>query len=203
MENNNQLAATGLRRVFTSQILMIFAVVLSVVLQVIAVMKGAGLGATLMIGLVALICLVIAFILNITGLFKTSTVNTYFRAAFYVMFINLILSAIGQIPGLEAVAVPAGFGQAVTDAVIVFLVCRGAGELLKAAGDDGTASLGNIIIVLYLICTVIYAVCHYMQLTTTSPVTLSLLIGMLVCQAVGKVLYLVFLGKSSSSLAQQ
>lgn len=202
MENNNQLAATGLRRVFTSQILMILAVVIAVVLQVIAVMKGAGLGVTLLLGLAVLVCMVVAFILNIMGLYKASPAHNLLKAAFYMTIGNLIFSVIGQIPGFEGVKLPAGMAQIVMDAAMVILVCRGAGDLLKAAGDEGTASLGNITIILYLICTAIYAVCQYMQLTATSPVTISLLVGMLVCQAVGKILYLIFLGKSSGSLAE-
>lgn len=203
MENKNQLAATGLRRVFASQILMIFAVVLAAVLEIRVVKQGTSLAAVGIAAVVAMVLLVVAFILNIMGLFKARSAHTYLNAAFYMTIFNLLFNLLSVLPGLEAFAMPVGLAQVVLDAAMVFLVCWGAGDLLKAAGDNGTAGLGKVTILLYVICAVIYAVCHWVKLSTSSAVTVSLLVGMLVCQAAGKLLYLIFLGKSSSALAKQ
>ena len=201
MENKNQLASVGLRRIFNSQILMIVAVVLAAIMGIMSLSGSSG-AIVIIVGIIAFIALAASFILNLMGLVKAAPAHSYFKLALFFTIVSIIMNIIQVIPAFKNGNVATSVIQTVSDSVMIILVCVGAIQLLKACKEEGTAKIGTIIIALCVICCVIFEICEIFSFSSTGTTAMVLLIAVMVCEVLSKILYLVFIGKASSALAK-
>lgn len=199
MEKKNQLAATGLHRIALAQILVVLGFVLSAVMAVMNLSEGMS-GAATGVGIVALIVMLAAFVVNIVGMFNAAKADKLFLLALLFTVVKMALTYI-HTPAFDTNSAGVAVCQSAAGLIAVVLICAGAGKLLKAANEEAAAKLGYFIMALYAVVSVIYTAVDLMT-SMQENIGLAILLVLLACQTVGALAYFVFLNKASKALGE-
>ena len=218
-------ASTGVKKIFTAQILRILSTVFLIVGAVSTLVTAALIaaenseieGPSVGLAVISVIFLVIggvlaiiAFLMNIIGLRQAGTDEESLHMAFIVSIFALVISFVSTL--FDLLNVGGGIADNIAEAVgfvceifVIISVIRGITNLADQLHNEKVASLGdklsNVILVILILALIANTVPIFLgadQNVLTSATILEMV--SLVLTAVGYVIYLVFLGKASNML---
>lgn len=226
MEGKNLIAAAGLQKIRTAQILHIIAVILTTV-GALAALSGAviaggsamdnnealALGALGVAGIGGLMTLagfviaMVSFVMEMLGMHKAGPAHPSYKTALYMVLVNIAL-------GLVAILVTgntifSGILQALSPIVVflsVYFVLSATVALLREKGDEASAAKGTTIRTMYLVCTAVSVagnlIAAWPALTGATGVAGVATTISSVVQIVALFMYIGFLGRSVHTLSE-
>ena len=160
-------AATGVKKIYTAQLLSLAAGAFGVISALIAVFTiaagsaqqskeavAAGLGMAGIVAIGVAVLAVVVYVLMLTGVFNASKDDGSFKAALYVILIGLVISVVGMI--FSSVGIIKGLTQIAVEianllaTVYIIMGVRNLSRKLKNVGMETTGSgMLRLTVVLY------------------------------------------------------
>ncbi len=215
--NSYQNASIGMRHLFTSEILQIVSAILLFITAVLGITGGAGkafvsseepvfsglLIAALVFGLLWTILMLISLILKIVGLAKAGKDHIYFKYAFGLVFVGMLLTIGTAIfAGNPVVSGILGTAVECVDVVMMILVVYGCIALLNEKGNLEMVVNGYSVVNLMVLVNLISVISRILPVFFVSNTLDIVFYGFYVLLSiVSGIMYIVFLKKASKALA--
>lgn len=216
--NSYQNASIGMRHLFTSEILQIISAIFLFITAVLGITGGVGkafvspeesvfsglLIAALIFGLLWTILMLVSFILKIVGLAKAGKDHIYFKYAFGLVFVGMLLTigtaVFGTNPVVSGIL---GTIAEIVDVVIMILVVYGCIVLLNEKGNLEMVMSGYSVVNLMVLVNMISVISRILPVFFVSNNTLDIVFygfyGLL--SIISGIMYIVFLKRASKALA--
>ena len=204
-------AHAGVTKIFIAQILVIVAAVIGLTGTILLFIPPTTVvGAT--VGLVSLILMVLAFILQLVGLYQGGYDEGNFRVAFYVVIVAIVLTTLGiilgRIPGMPSIVPSVLETVGDVSAVIVTLYTLfGIAVLAKKLGDERMATrgkkLGILVFILFAASTILGLIPTFVTAGENEPLKIFFAvigIGAAVIELITYVLIFFYLGRATKML---
>lgn len=167
--------------------------------------------AGIVMGGIAMLLFIIAYILNLVGLGQASRDEDNLRNAFIVSIVVLIVSIISAI--ITSTNVASGTGgdiaqvvRTVAEIFVMISVIIGVQNLARALGDRGEQVLGNRLLTVITISLIVSAVATFISIFFNNSVmqTVDGILGIIagVAMIVAYIMYIIFLGKARRILRE-
>ena len=217
MNGSYKNAALGMKQLFTSEILQIISVVFLFIAAVLTTVGAVGsadfsseeavfsgiLIAAMIFGLIWTMILLISFILEVVGLGRAGRDHVYFKYAFGLVFVGILLAIGTAVFGSNPVV--SGILATATECVDVFLmifVVHGCISLLNAKGNLEMVVSGYSVINLMVLVNMISVISRIMPIFIASDATDLVFFGLYaLLSLISGIMYIVFLKKASRALA--
>ena len=202
-------AYSGVKKIFTSQILILIGAVLvgiaaavgsSVIASGTSIQVNVGTtGASAGIALVGAVLVIVGYIINIVGLYQAGKdERRYLRPAFIIVIIALVLSIIAGLfsdnIGLQNAA---SFISKVAEIVVMIFTVAGISELANKLNRPQIARFGTKVLILIIIA---QALAIIVKMIGSGNAAMAVAIASLILTVVGYIAYLVFLSKGKNML---
>lgn len=215
--NSYQNASLGMNFLFSSEILQIISPILLFITAVLAIAGGAGkvivsaeaaaytglLIAALVFGLLWTIISLVSLILKIVGLSKAGKDHAYFRYAFGLVFVGMMLTIGTAVFALSPVVSGIlGTAAECVDVVIMILVVYGCIALLNLKGNLEMVVSGYSVVNLMILVNMISVVSRILPVFLVSDTLDLVFYGFYVLLSiVCGVMFIIFLKRASKALA--
>ena len=222
--NNNSYsnAASGIRKVFTSEILDIINVIpifIAVVLTAAAAAAGVlslsgnteadGIFTGVLIGalvafIIFIVLAIISFILKLVGLSKAGKDHVYFKYAFGLVFIGILLVIGSSIfTAYPVVSSLMSTGKEVVDVIIMIFTVYGCMQLLAEKGNESMVYSGFTVVNVMIFVNILSVIARLIpSFMVVGSIIGTIFMGFYAALTiVSGLMYLVFLNKSAKALA--
>lgn len=211
-------AQKGVKKIFTGEMLMLIAAILTTVSSVAMVIVGAqdnganevAIGASaaglVIFSIVSAVLMVIALVFSIVGVFQSSKDEPMFKGVIFVMLLSLAVVVVSAIfTENQVVAKLSDVITSISNTITTVLIVIGIGKMAEKLGDDVVFGKGQtllkIIIWIALLTVIMRAVAAFTPNTAVMVIEVVMLIITGLLEVVQYFLYLSFLGKAKNMLA--
>ena len=211
-------AQKGVKKIFTGEMLMLIAAILTTVSSVAMVIVGAqdnganevAIGASaaglVIFSIVSAVLMVIALVFSIVGVFQSSKDEPMFKGVIFVMLLSLAVVVVSAIfTENQVVAKLSDVITSISNTITTVLIVIGIGKMAEKLGDDVVFGKGQtllkIIIWIALLTVIMRAVAAFTPNTAVMVIEVVMLIITGLLEVVQYFLYLSFLSKAKNMLA--
>lgn len=211
-------AQKGVKTIFTGEMLMLIAAILTTVSSVAMVIVGAqdnganevAIGASaaglVIFSIVSAVLMVIALVFSIVGVFQSSKDEPMFKGVIFVMLLSLAVVVVSAIfTENQVVAKLSDVITSISNTITTVLIVIGIGKMAEKLGDDVVFGKGQtllkIIIWIALLTVIMRAVAAFTPNTAVMVIEVVMLIITGLLEVVQYFLYLSFLSKAKNMLA--
>ena len=211
-------AQKGVKTIFTGEMLMLIAAILTTVSSVAMVIVGAqdnganevAIGASaaglVIFSIVSAVLMAIALVFSIVGVFQSSKDEPMFKGVIFVMLLSLAVVVVSAIfTENQVVAKLSDVITSISNTITTVLIVIGIGKMAEKLGDDVVFGKGQtllkIIIWIALLTVIMRAVAAFTPNTAVMVIEVVMLIITGLLEVVQYFLYLSFLSKAKNMLA--
>lgn len=215
--NSYQNASMGMRHLFTSEILQIISAILLFITAVLGITGGVGkafvsseepvfsglLIAALVFGLLWTIFSLVSLILKIVGLAKAGKDHIYFKYAFGLVFVGMLLTVgtavFGRNPVVSGIL---GTAAECVEVIMMIMVVYGCISLLNEKGNLAMVISGYSVVNLMVLVNMISVISRILPVFIVSNTLDIVFYGFYtLLSIVSGIMYIVFLKRASKALA--
>ncbi|MBQ3284442.1 MAG: hypothetical protein IJH40_02260 [Ruminococcus sp.] len=210
-------AKKGVNKIFTGEILMLIAAILTTVSSVALVIVGAqdnganevALGASaaglVIFSVVSAVLMAIALVFSIIGVFQSSKDEPMFKGVIFVMLLSLAVVVVSAIfTESQLVIKLSDVITSISSTITTVLIVIGIGKMAEKLGDDVVFTKGQtllkIIIWIALLTIILRAIAAFTPNTAVLVIEVIMLIITGLLEVIQYFLYLSFLSKSKKML---
>ena len=210
-------AKKGVKKIFTGEILMLIAAILTTVSSVALVIVGAqdnganevALGASaaglVIFSVVSAVLMAIALVFSIIGVFQSSKDEPMFKGVIFVMLLSLAVVVVSAIfTESQLVIKLSDVITSISSTITTVLIVIGIGKMAEKLGDDVVFTKGQtllkIIIWIALLTIILRAIAAFTPNTAVLVIEVIMLIITGLLEVIQYFLYLSFLSKSKKML---
>lgn len=206
-------AQKGVKKIFTGEMLMLIAVVLSTVSGIAMLVGGAqenGSGVIavglILFSLAAALLTIIALVFSIIGVIQTAKDESLFKGVIIVMLLSLAVVVVSAVfTENQVVAKLSDVITNISSTITTVLIVIGIGRIAEKLGDDVVFGKGQtllkIIVWIALLSVIMKAIAAFTPYTAMMVVEIVMMIVTGVLEVVQYFLYLSFLSKAKKMLA--
>lgn len=155
-------ARKGVRLLYQAAIFELLATLIASVSLLFVSAGTPGLIGTFVLAIAALVLEIIAFVQNIRGLNLAGREESYFKYAFWLVIVGIVISCIGTFfPSDGTISVIIEICNSVFDMVTPILICLGVGNLFALQGNGEMADKGRKTAIIFA---VVYAVSQIIEM---------------------------------------
>ncbi len=212
-------AADGVKKIFTAEILSLFATIFLVIATLFGVVTVAGISVdsadgffvsvagAAVFGLASVVLFVIAYILNLVGVNKAAKDEPAFKIALYAIIIGLIITVVSSfLPSNASFRNVIQIISDIANLVITLYVVQGirnlAVKLDNSEMDKKGESIFKVMICIYALIIIAKVITAIVSNNVTVTISLVLIIIAGILNVVQYILYLIYLNKAKKMLAE-
>ena len=216
-------AANGVKKLFTAQILFLISSIAGVIAAVITAATSVskvvnavgsqdleagvssvfgGLVAAGSIGIVYVVIMIVALIIQIIGLAKAGKDENMIKLAFILTLVELLVKIISAVATFSAPTLSSvlSLAASVLQIVVSILIILGISKLAISLGNERIAKSGKVLIAIVLITQILSAIISFIIARALVAAGVMAVIAV-VLSIIGYIMYIVFLGRAKNFLA--